>query len=370
MLLQRCQLEEERQGSPPAIRIGVCGFFFGIFCLSQVIHTHTQNKPVNNVNVLQEKTTASTAKSLEVRSIQTTELQKSLPFHLKFSPSTKDDQSTSTTTTSRRTQEQEDKNLVILVGSSTDQNLVDLKGSTSRPLEGMEDNNGQATQLVYAWYVQRPKNSPQKDAALIATWKAAWRSYGYDPYVLGFNNAKTSPEVFHNYALSLQDIFNPEYPRHEAAVKPCYHRYLAMAAQGGGMMVDLDTTPTDIASRGVGVLPEKFSLYCQVENPPPDDADGSKSSSITKDWPRQLERQYGTPCAAVGSAAEWLRMANLAVWVTKDYLVEAHRHHDADWTDMHALLRLTGLGEVDLVKRRLLKSDKSRGWDTCMFRHL
>ena len=139
----------------------------------------------------------------------------------------------------------------------------------------------------------------------------------------------------------------------QAAKQPCYLRYLAMASQqGGGMMVDLDTTPTDMALREA--LPDKFSLYCQVDIPP----------VSNHEWQQQLERQYGTPCAAVASAAEWMRIAKLSVWTTKKF------GSQDDWTDLHSIEWLASSNEVNLVKRRILKSQQNRGWDTCMFRYV
>lgn len=233
------------------------------------------------------------------------------------------------------------------IANTTEPGVVVLQGTATRPVEGIDDKGPP----VYAWYLERPKNIKSKDDELINTWKAVWRSYGYEPYVLGLDDARSNTE-FVAFQQSLQKIFHGNEPR-RAVKQPCYLRYLAMAAQkGGGMMVDLDTTPTDLATREE--LPDKFSLYCQVDVPP----------ISSHEWQRQLERQYGTPCAGVGSATEWMRIAKLSVWTTINF------GSTDDWTDFHSIEWLTSSNEVNLVKRQILKSTHTRGWDTCMFRYV
>jgi hypothetical protein len=129
-----------------------------------------------------------------------------------------------------------------------------------------------------------------------------------------------------------------------------------MAMQDGGMMVDLDTAPANIAAMiQEKNSPEKFTLYCQVDSPP---------EVGSQDWPRQLGRQSGLPCAAAGTAAEWMRAAKLAVW-TMQYTIT---FGGTSWTDMHSLGRLSTWNEIDLVQEQRVRSAKPKSWDTCMFR--
>jgi hypothetical protein len=187
------------------------------------------------------------------------------------------------------------------IANTTESGVVVLQGTANRPVEGINDKGPP----VYAWYLERPENIKSKDDELINTWKSVWRSYGYEPYVLGLDDARANTE-FVKFQQSLEKIFPVDNPR-QALKQRCYYRYLAMAAQtGGGMMVDLDTTPTDLAIREQ--LPDKFSRYCQADVPP----------VSLNEWQLRLERQYGTPCAAVGSAAEWMRIAKLSVWRTNN----------------------------------------------------
>lgn len=228
-----------------------------------------------------------------------------------------------------------------------DRDITVAQASPDRPVEG-------SNMKVYTWYVERPKNIKDRDDELIASWKSLWRAYGYDPYVLGLEDAQSNPD-FLDFDQSLDAVLNPQYPR-DAARRPCYLRYLAMAMQDGGMMVDLDTAPANIAAMiQEKNSPEKFTLYCQVDSPP---------EVGSQDWPRQLGRQSGLPCAAAGTAAEWMRAAKLAVW-TMQYTIT---FGGTSWTDMHSLGRLSTWNEIDLVQEQRVRSAKPKSWDTCMFR--
>jgi hypothetical protein len=231
--------------------------------------------------------------------------------------------------------------------TGSERDITVLQGSSNRPVEG-------TSVKVYSWYVERPKNIKDRDDELIASWKAVWRAYGYDPHVLGLEDAQSNPN-FLDFDQSLDVVLDLKYPR-DAARRPCYLRYLAMAMQaGGGMMVDLDTTPANIAATLQKNSPEKFTLYCQVDSPP---------EVGTQDWLRKMEYQSGLPCAAVGTAAEWMRVGKLALW-TMQYTIT---FRGASWTDMHSLGRLSAWNELDLVQEQLVRSAKPKSWDTCMFR--
>jgi hypothetical protein len=231
--------------------------------------------------------------------------------------------------------------------AGSDRDITVLQGSFNRPVEG-------TSVKVYTWYVERPKNIKERDEELIASWKAVWRAYGFDPYVLGLEDAQSNPD-FLDFNQSLDAVLNPEYSR-DAARRPCFLRYLAMAMQArGGMMVDLDTTPANIAATQQMDSNTKFTLFCQVDSPPP---------LGTQDWVRGMEQQSGLPCAAVGTAAEWMRAGKLAVW-TMQYTTAFGGH---SWTDMQSLGRLSTWNEIDLVKEQRVRSPKPLSWDTCNFR--
>ena len=88
---------------------------------------------------------------------------------------------------------------------NTEPGVVVLQGTSTRPVEGIHDNGPP----VYAWYIERPKNIKSKDDELIKTWKAVWRSYGYEPFVLGLDDARSNPE-FVAFQQSLQEILHDQ----------------------------------------------------------------------------------------------------------------------------------------------------------------
>jgi hypothetical protein len=226
--------------------------------------------------------------------------------------------------------------------------VVILEGTSNRPVEGLTVKDPE----VFTWYVERARNVKEKDNVMIENWKNSWRSYGYDPKVLNIEDAIKHPE-FQTFNQSLTETLNLSIPQQRRSWT-CYLRYLAMASQNnGGMMVDLDTTPTQVSTRED--LPEKFTLFCDVE---------AMSEPRSENWLLELERQYGVPCAVVGTSAEWSRVAKLLLWTTKTF------RSSSLWTDMHSLQQLHTLDEVLIEKRRLVTSKRRLGWDVCKFRYI
>jgi len=207
---------------------------------------------------------------------------------------------------------------------------------------------------VYAWYVKRPNNIIELEEELIERWKENWSQYGYNPQVLGVEDAKKLPE-YEDFKDKIDHLFSTDSAKGKRnfKLKDCYYRYLAMAAKGGGMMVDLDTTPVSMAQNEEA--PEQFTLYCQVNSPSTD------QSHLLQD----LERQSGIPCAVSGKAEEWLRIAKLAIWVTKHV-----ERDDIWWTDMHSILLLRSIDELTLLHTQVAQSSEVRGWDSCAFRFM
>lgn len=82
---------------------------------------------------------------------------------------------------------------------------------------------------------------------LIAAWKEAWRNAGYDPVVLGLDDAKRHP-LYDSYVQKLQTV--PMMGKGGKGLnilynQLCFLRWLAMAAAGGGFMCDYDVFPLE-----------------------------------------------------------------------------------------------------------------------------
>lgn len=86
---------------------------------------------------------------------------------------------------------------------------------------------------VYTYY--QPIGRPA-ELELIELWKENWTRQGWDPVILSVKDARLHHdfEWFDDLVRKLPSVNNPEY---EVA---CYHRHLAMAALGGGLLVDYD----------------------------------------------------------------------------------------------------------------------------------
>ena len=206
---------------------------------------------------------------------------------------------------------------------------------------------------VYAFYVPRPRSMQAKELDMIERWKAAWSAQGYNPIVLEVSEAEQHPE-FNQYSQAITSLIANADRHWDPDLRDCYFRYLAMAAQGGGLMVDLDTTPRAHASTYSNTKPDKFTFQCGMANTP----------DPQQDWLRQVETQNGLPCVAMGSAAEWERVAKVLGWVSG--------HHDniKVWTDMQSLMFLERYDDVTMNKIERAKSWRTRGYDKCYFRYV
>jgi hypothetical protein len=205
---------------------------------------------------------------------------------------------------------------------------------------------------VFVFYVKRRRNLAEEDEQLMQAWTHAWQSSGYNARVLTIDDAVQHPEYVAfsddiDAILTASSVYRPE------ELKACYLRYLAMSVAGGGMMVDLDMTPKNLATATNTTVPDKFTMYCNFETPNP-----------KMDWIKQVETQSGLPCAAVAPSGEWLRVGKLMGWVAKQHLDQRV------WTDAHALQFLTNYDEISLEKREMAQSWRTSGWDRCHLRYV
>jgi len=132
---------------------------------------------------------------------------------------------------------------------------------------------------------------------LIEAWKESWESAGWDTKVLRMADAERHPD-FEKYEAILRNSAMSEYN------KLCYFRWIAMAANGGGWMSDMDTFPLEQAPEQPQA-PGRFTAH-----------------------------GHTVPCLLSGSRLEWERM-------TKAMLKSSSEHQDdRRWTDMTAMKNL------------------------------
>jgi hypothetical protein len=79
--------------------------------------------------------------------------------------------------------------------------------------------------------------SIEADSNLLQVWKTAWYDAGWQPRILTLVDAMKHPEF--NALMDLVGDRNVVTPYNQE----CYIRWIAMAANGGGWMVDYDTMP-------------------------------------------------------------------------------------------------------------------------------
>jgi len=165
----------------------------------------------------------------------------------------------------------------------------------------------------------------EADAKLLLTWKAAWRSAGWEPKILTLEDAQSHPlyEEF-DERLDLDVVPFGQYD------KLCFMRWLAMAVAGGGWMSDYDTFPLRGLKNTNPRHHGKLTLYDTV-------------------------RAGGVPSVVSGSAEEYTRIARqmLENTLTKGIKEEF-------WSDMLSLMDLyQNDHNVFIVKDEVLKGERA-----------
>lgn len=110
--------------------------------------------------------------------------------------------------------------------------------------------------VVHTYFAPSSDEATRKEQeAVLDLWKKNWTDHGWDSRVLTEEVARRHLQ-FKPYqeAIELLPIKNPmEYE------KACFNRWLAMAVNGGGMMVDMDTLTNGFESQPEG---EKITILC------------------------------------------------------------------------------------------------------------
>lgn len=89
---------------------------------------------------------------------------------------------------------------------------------------------------IYSYYSTVPSHDVEGELRLVNLWCDHWTALGFEPQVLNEWTARKHPyfHEFNNAVMQLPTVNSKEY---EVA---CYHRWLAMAQIGGGIMSDYD----------------------------------------------------------------------------------------------------------------------------------
>jgi hypothetical protein len=90
--------------------------------------------------------------------------------------------------------------------------------------------------IVYSYFNPVPEMDVDNEHKLIVLWQQSWRRFGFDPVVLTHLHAEAHPQ-WKEYD-ELVSSFPSVNPR--AYELACWHRWLAFANVGGGLIVDYD----------------------------------------------------------------------------------------------------------------------------------
>jgi len=120
------------------------------------------------------------------------------------------------------------------------------------------------SEKVYTYYTPVPGLwSEDSQRKLIEVWSRSWRKQGWVPIVLDESHAKKHPRYKEFKERFWSDETHPTEYGHDYE-GACFMRYAAVAAMGGGMMVDYDVI--NYSFRPVRPDPRKFFLFDESMN--------------------------------------------------------------------------------------------------------
>lgn len=167
--------------------------------------------------------------------------------------------------------------------------------------------------LVRASNTTREQKTRKADQELLDVWKTAWYAAGWEPKVIGLEEAKRNPK-YPAFVDRLRKVKlygnggrNQEYNEY------CFLRFLAMAAVGGGTMADIDMFPLGKSTEALqNSSPDRFTVYQET-----------------------LNKAGPVPSLCSGTGDEWNRIGesilDIAMWQPTE---------GGGWSDMMALMRL------------------------------
>eukprot|EP00667_Euglena_gracilis_P013111 EG_transcript_13505 len=110
------------------------------------------------------------------------------------------------------------------------------------------------------FYVAKSKgqdgNPVDHDREALALWKRQWQAAGFEAKVLTEAHARKHPQ-YSEFLPRYHDLPTVNSKQYEVS---CFVRYLALAAVGGGLMVDYDVFPLHNAQPHLR-LPENFTVW-------------------------------------------------------------------------------------------------------------
>lgn len=171
---------------------------------------------------------------------------------------------------------------------------------------------------------------------LITAWRERWAASGYEPVVLNEYIARKHP-FFAEFDKGLERLPTQNSRAYELA---CYHRWLALAHVGGGILADYDVFP-----RGV-----HGEMICE---PTPNKLHLMQANCVC-------------PCLSVSSA-------DVALRVCKEFITREFQMHAINgqphMSDQYALEQIVQAGADWIVQHDAVLLYTEPGWETRPFVH-
>src|SRR5574343_993366 len=109
---------------------------------------------------------------------------------------------------------------------------------------------------VFTYFNPVPEMDVSTEHKLIVLWQHAWRMSGYEPVILTHLHADAHPQwaEVDELVRSFPTVNPVDY---ELA---CWHRWLALAQVGGGLMVDYDVIPRAVDADMLCSIPDDVAV--------------------------------------------------------------------------------------------------------------
>lgn len=95
---------------------------------------------------------------------------------------------------------------------------------------------------IFTYYENVPGINQFDSLRLVGAWREAWSSAGFDPICLSEWHARQHP-YFEEYAAAVSKLPTVNHANYELS---CYLRWLSMAQEGGGVLMDYDVFPLNV----------------------------------------------------------------------------------------------------------------------------
>lgn len=151
---------------------------------------------------------------------------------------------------------------------------------------------------IFTYYQPIGGFDVHNEESLIALWKTSWSQHGYEPIVLGLDDAKKHP-MFDDFNARMEKLPTVNGYSYEGA---CYHRWLAVQHylkehNEAGMMADYDV----MCYSKIEIPKSELTIFSLVGQPY-NDYEGEERLTQTPNAPKDAIFAWVVPCLVFGSS--------------------------------------------------------------------